>query len=252
MLVRLKKGKNTYEVMVQEGMVARYRDGSVKRIEDVVITPVVFLNIGKGTKASGEQLDAAFQTSNVNEVIELILQKGEAQESAGERKTKIDAKRHEIITAIQKNYGDRNSSQLPISRIENALSQIKPRIDIKVDALRQVEAMFSKLNDVLPMKRLSAGLEAKITVPIEMSGQASGIIRKYATVLRQKFEDVAKYEVEIHSYDQLIAELGRATKGNFELALASSDSDAKAASSSDAEASSSGKKGKGKGKKKKK
>lgn len=247
--MRLKKGKKTYEVLVVEGMVAKYRDGTVKRIEDVVVTPIVFTNSTKGSKASSEQLSDSFQTSDVMEVIKLILQKGEAQESAGERKSKMDAKRQEIISVIQKNYIAPDGRPLPVVRIENALEQIRPRIDVDVDAERQVTAMYSKLSAVMPMKKNSGGMEGTVIVSTALAGQVSGIIRKHATVLRESYSDKAKYDVDIHSYDLLMKDLARVTKGDFEFSLATN---AAAASVPSAAAPSSSSARKGKGKKKKK
>lgn len=247
MLVRLKKGKKTYEVMVEEGMVAKYREGKVTRVDDVVAAPIVFINASKGTRASAEQLNESFQTDDVNAIIETILQKGEAQESAGERKEKHDAKRQEIIMAIQKNYVGADGRPLPVMRIENGLDQIKPRIDVDVDATRQVTAMFQKLSAVIPMKKSSSGMAGTVTVPSRLAGAVSGIVRKHATVERETYGAQAKYEIEIHAYDLLMKDLARVTKGDFEFSLATN---AAAASVPTEPASADGHGKKGKGKKK--
>lgn len=73
MLVRLKRGKTTFEVMVEEGMVTKYRDGTEKNISQVVTADVVWVNAGKGKRASDDQLMKAFQTDNVNDIIKQIL-----------------------------------------------------------------------------------------------------------------------------------------------------------------------------------
>lgn len=36
MLVRLKKGKTTYEVLVEEGKVSKYREGEIKNLSEVL------------------------------------------------------------------------------------------------------------------------------------------------------------------------------------------------------------------------
>lgn len=248
--MRLKKGKKTYEVMVEEGMVAKYREGDVKRQDDVVLTPIVFTNAGKGTKASAEQLKEAFGTDQVTAVIETILQKGEAQESANERKDKLDAKRQEIISNIQKNYSAPDGRPLPVARIENALVQVKPRIDVDVDAGRQVTAMFQKLSSIMPLKKSSAGMEGIVSVPVRLSGVVSGVVRKHATVQRETYGAQAKYEIEIDSYDALMAELARVTKGEFEFNLSTNAAAVAMPSDAGEAANAGGKKGRGKKKKK--
>ncbi|KAI0561908.1 ribosome maturation protein SBDS-like protein [Gracilaria domingensis] len=251
LLVRLKKGKKTYEVMVEEGMVAKYRDGTVKRIEDVVVTPVVFVNARKATKASSEELNNSFQTDDVMQIIELILQKGEAQESGRERKSKMDAKKQEIINFIRKNYVTPEGHNLPTVRIENALAQVRPRIDVDVDATRQVNAMYQKLSAVMPMKKQSSGVEGTVIVPVHLAGQVSVVVREHCSILRETYRDKAKYDVEIHSYEQLMSDLARVTKGDFEFSLAVNTAAVATSSNAPAAAaSSSGKKGKGKKKRK--
>lgn len=248
MLVRLKKGKKTYEVIVQEGMVQKFRDGAVKQLDEVVATPVVFLNASKGTKASAEQLKDAFDTDDVDAVLRVVLQKGEAQESAGERKEKLDAKRQEILTCIQKNYVSPDGRPLPLARIENALEQIKPRIDVDVDAQRQVTAMYAKLSGVMPMKKGASGLEGTVSVPTKLAGSVSSTIRKHATVHRETYGSQAKFDIEIHAYDLLMKDLARVTKGEFEFTLASQPAGGPAASTPQPGQAAKGKK-KGKGKK---
>lgn len=248
--MRLKKGKKTYEVMVQEGMVAKYREGSVKRLDDVLVTPLVFTNASKGTRASAEQLNESFQTDNVEAVITTILEKGEAQESAGERREKMDAKKQEILTVIQKNYVSPDGRPLPMSRIENAVEQIKARIDVDQDATRQVTAMIPKLSAVMPMKKGSGGLQGTVTVASKLVGAVSGIVRKHATVLRETYGAQAKYDLEIHSYDQLMSDLARVTKGDFNFSLASNGAGASASTDAPPPQAGNGKKGKGKKKRK--
>lgn len=250
MLVRMKKGKTTYEVMVQEGMVNKFRDGAVNRLDDVVVTQTVWLNASKGLKASSDQLKQSFETDDVQAVLETILRRGEAQESAAERKDKLDSKRQEIITAIQKNYIAPDGRPLPVVRIGNALDQIKPRIDVDVDAERQVSAMLPKLTAVMPMKKSAGGMEGTISVPTHLAGAVSSAIRKHATVHREVYGDRAKFDVEIHAYDLLMKDLGRVTKGQYELSISSQPPPEVGAASSSAAGSASEKK-KGRGKKKK-
>lgn len=248
MLVRLKKGKKIYEVMVHEGMVMKYREGEIKRLEDVVVAPTVFLNATKGTRASAEQLKESFGTDDMNEIIEIVIQNGEAQESAGERKDKQDAKRHEIITAIQKNYSAPDGKPLPVVRIENALQQAKIRVDVDADATRQVTTMFPKLSTVLPMKKKAAEMEGIITVPTKLAGVVSSTVRKHGTVQRETYGAQAKFEIEIDSYDLLMKDLTKATKGEFEFTITNQSEMTNVGA--DATASNSGRPGGKKGKKK--
>lgn len=250
LLVRLKKGKTTFEVMVHEGQVTKYRDGNVKRVEDVVVTDVVWTNAHKGTRASSEQLTSAFGTDSTAAVIKQILDKGDSQLSDGERKQKLADKRHEIVTYIHKNYVDpHNNLPVPITRVENALLQIKPRIDPDVDAARQVVALVPKLVSVMAMRKGGSSIVGVVTVPAKHAGATSSAIRKHVTVVRETYGPSVKYEVEVNSHELFMKELARVTKGEYEFTVTNNASvngaPAAASASSD-----SGKKGKGRKKKK--
>lgn len=247
MLVRMKKGRTTFEVMVNEGAVNKYRDGSIKRIDDVVIVPRIWTNASQGTKASADQIKDAFGSEDVNGALDIILREGDAQESAHERQAKLDAKRQEIIASIQKNYSSPEGRPLPTTRIENALERIKLRIDVDVDADRQVTGMIERLTAVMPMKKSAGIMEGTVTVATSLAGAVSSAIRKHARVNREVYGDTAKFEIEMLSYDLLMKELSRVTKGQFDFQLSQPAPEETAPSSSSTPGHGSGRKG-GRGK----
>lgn len=225
MLVRMKKGKTTFEVMVNEGGVNKFREGSIKCVEDVVVVPQIWTNASKGLKASKDEVRSAFGSDNVKEALEIIVREGDAQESAQERQAKYDAKRREIIHSIQKNYVSADGHPLPVMRIENALERIKLRIDVDTDADRQVSAILEKLTAVMPMKKSADVMEGTVTVAIALAGAVSSAIRKHGRVNREVYGDTAKFEIEMHSYDMLMKDLTRVTKGQFDFQLTQSSPD---------------------------
>lgn len=219
MLVRLKKGKTTYEVMVEEGKVSKYRNGEIRNLSEVLASDIVWLQAGKGKRASAEQLQASFGTSDATEVLELIVRTGASQESEGERAQKNANKRAEVIAYIAKHYVDPKTSRaIPTSRVENALTQAKVKIDPVQPADRQAEAIVSKLADVMPIKRGGAGVVASVTCASKLASAASSAMRKHATITRENFKGGScTWEVQIHDHDQFVSALNKATKGEFTL-----------------------------------
>lgn len=220
MLARLKRGKTTFEVLVYEGLVQDYRDGKLRQI-DVVPIQTVFSDISRALKASDQELEEGFGTNVIEEVIDKILREGEVQESEGERKERMEAKVHEVISAIQKMVTTTDDKPVPATRIENALKSIHARIDIDRDATHQAESFFKKLTEVIPIKRAKTDMEAIITVPIAFSGVVSTLVRKHCTVQRETYSDRAKYEVEVLECDLLLKDLSKATNGNYEFDIVS-------------------------------
>lgn len=222
MLARLKRGKTTFEVLVHEGLIDDYRSGKLRQI-DVVPIQNVFSDISKAEKASDQQLEVAFGTSVVEEVIDIILKEGDVQESESERKERMEAKHQEVISAIQKMCVTSDDKPIPTYRIESALKAIHAHIDIDGDASRQAESFYEKLTEVIPIKRAKTDMEAIITVPLALSGAASTIIRRHCTVQREIYHDRAKYEVEVLECDMLLKDLAKATNGDYEFNIVGQD-----------------------------
>lgn len=252
MLVRLKKGKTTYEVLVEEGKVAKYRDGTIKDLSQVIVADVVWINASKGKRASAEQLNSSFGTSDVNTIIELIVKTGDSQESDSERKQKLSDKRSEVIAYITKHYVDSKTDKpIPVTRIENALTQTKSKIDPLLPVAKQVTTLLPKLMSVLSMKKGGGNLIGTLSVASKFAGSVGGIIRKHSTVLRENFvRGQCRFEVEVHDQSALISAVQKVTNGEFEFFVDNPvDTSSGAGSVADGNPGGGGKKGKKKGKK---
>ncbi len=251
MLVRLKKGKTTYEVLVEEGKVAKYREGTIKNLSEVLAADVVWLNASKGKRASAEQLTASFGTSDVNAVLELIVQTGDSQESDSERKQKVTDKRAEVISYISKHYVDPKSNKpIPVTRVENALQQTKAKIDPVLPAAKQVTTLVPKLATVLAMKKGGGTLLGTLSVPSKVAGAVGGVVRKHATVLRENYvRGQCRYDVDVHDQAGFTQAVQKATNGEFEFVVDNPVDMAATTAVAGSVADGSGKKGKKKGKK---
>jgi ribosome maturation protein SDO1 len=229
MIVRLKKGKKTFEVLTNDGAVTKFRENKLKNLDQVIASgDDVFLDIGKGKKASRDELTAAFETEDVRAIQEIIVRKGEVQLSANERKDMLENKRTEILAFIHKNYVDSvKGIPVPLTRISNALDQLKPRIDPDQPADRQVNLMYDKLLTVLPLRKGNASITGLVTVPTKYAGAAASVVRKFASVTKEDFRAVGPaWTVEVHDYDSLVRDLTRITKGEYEFTAMGADGSA--------------------------
>ncbi|OSX68884.1 hypothetical protein BU14_2130s0001 [Porphyra umbilicalis] len=254
MLVRRKVGKTTFELLTHEGAAAKYRAGDLSSIDDVVVTDTVFTNQSKGQRASQDQLTAAFgEDATPASILKAIISKGDLQTSAAERTAKADQRRREVLEHLTKYYVDPSRNlPIPLTRFENALTQIKARIDDR-PADRQAEELVRKLVDVMPMRKLT--MEGVLRVPHAHLGAAAGVIIKHAKINREGHEaGGVKYDISVvpGAYDGLMSALAKATKGDFTFELDGQPTRGVATSESDpAEGESSGRRGgsgrKGKG-----
>jgi len=166
--------------------------------------------------------------------------------SAAERKEAVTKKRAEIVSYLHKYYTDpKANTPHPLVRIENALDEVKYRVDADQPADKQAIEAAKKIMLILPMKK--SQMSGTMSLPHEHDGAGRGILKKYARVLSQNTTEVGTdYVIEFlpGDYQTLLSELGKVTGGDFNFAVdgvTAAPSDEPAASSSNAKG------GKGKG-----
>ena len=248
-VIKMKKGKSTYEVLTHPGTIDGYRAGT-SSVEDTLAVEAVYKNSSKGETLSLAELTGAFEGCETElEVAVAILDGGEVQLNAADRKAKMEAVHTGVVAYIHKHFIDpKTKTPHPIVRIENAIREAKVRLDMDTDPERQATDVVKKLRPILPLKK--AELEAVVSLTHASMGAAMGILHSMAQVGASDYTG-SGVDVSIGllpgDIEPLVAALDAATRGDYTFTIAGMD-DAAAAGGDDAGASSSGKKGKGKGK----
>eukprot|EP00475_Leptophrys_vorax_P043299 TRINITY_DN828_c0_g1_i5.p1 TRINITY_DN828_c0_g1~~TRINITY_DN828_c0_g1_i5.p1 ORF type:complete len:235 (+),score=75.53 TRINITY_DN828_c0_g1_i5:946-1650(+) len=195
-LVRLKKGKATFEVVTNEGSVLKYREGKLPW-NSVLAVDIVFKNFSRGLRASEKEIADAFNTEDPVEAMKAIVEKGELQVSSDERKEAVDKKKAEIITYINKNYIDPQTRlPHPIARLEQAMENSKIRIDADQNAVKQADAFIKSLQGKLTF--VKSEMEAILVISRQYMGACSNTVHSIASVKREEYtEDGVIWEVGI-------------------------------------------------------
>ncbi|SGZ57522.1 CIC11C00000004194 [Sungouiella intermedia] len=169
-LVRMKKEKKRFEIACYQNKVQDWRLRVEKDIDEVLQIPQVFMNVSKGQVANNEDLLKAFGTTNHDEIIKEILEKGEIQLNEKERSANLAQKQNEFLNLIStKCINPRSKKRYPPSMLQKALAQLKfhlnPNKPAKTQALEAIKLLIAK--QVIPIAR--AQMKVKITehlVPI--------------------------------------------------------------------------------------
>jgi ribosome maturation protein SDO1 len=168
---------------------------------------------------------ATFGTDKVSDVLKQIVEKGDIELSAAERKEAVEKKRAEIVNYIHKYYIDpKSKTPHPVVRIQNALDQLKIRVDPDIPADRQVQEITRRLPEVLAVRRTE--MEGTITIPHAYLGQAAGVIKKFAQVKGESYGgEGCAYEVSFvpGDYQPLTQELQKLTQGDFQFEVQGQD-----------------------------
>jgi len=211
-------------------------------VSDVLLSEEIYVDQSKGDRANEADLERVFKTSKVAEVAKIILDKGDLQLSTVERKEKVEQRRKEIVNYIHKYYIDpRTKTPHPITRIDNALTEMKVNIDPFVPVEKQFhEKIEKKLPEIIPIKKCE--ITGTLKIPHAFLGSAQGIIKKWCTAGKEEYgAEGVEIEVSIvpGDYDTFCNEMNDATKGNYTMDVAGQ-------SASAVEATGRGKHGKGK------
>jgi ribosome maturation protein SDO1 len=242
-LVKFKSGKHTFEVATKPGSVLKYRAQQLG-INNVLETEVVWKDISKGDRASSADLIDVFKTDNQSECCLKIIQDGDLQLTEAERKEMIDKRRREIVNYLHKYYVDpKTKGPHPIVRIENALADLKYRVDADTPVEKQVQEIMRNMPGILPMRKMD--MTGWITIPHAHLGQVQGQLKKFVTIKHERYNDSGcEFEVQLvpGEYDAVMAMLNNYCKGEYDIKI-EGNSDLSVSSSTDGD-----EKGKGKGK----
>jgi len=207
------------EVMTKPGSVLKYRAGKLG-FDNVLQSDDIWKNSSKGERAANADLMTLFGTDTPRQCLEIILNEGEVNLTAAERKEKVDKKKREMVTYVNKYFVDpRNGLPHPVTRVEQALQELNFHVDPETPVERQIQDLLKKLPDVLRIKK-QGEMEGVVSVPNQHIGVCSGVLHALATVNNEEYGGSGcDYRIAVvpADYDRLVAELTRVTKGDFQI-----------------------------------
>lgn len=221
-VVRMKKGKKRFELACYQNKVHDFKSGVEKNIDDVLQIPQVFTNVSKGQVASSEDLKGNFNTTDIDQIIQEILKKGEIQLSEKERAQQNEKLHNEILNIISaKCINPKSKKRYPPTMIDKALKELKFNFvnarSGKSKALEAIKLLVEK--QVIPIAR------AKMRVQFVMSEKE---YKKIKTDFETDFISVLESEdvnndvisivflVEPENYKQLVEKVKK-INGKLEL-----------------------------------
>lgn len=168
-VARLETHGETFEILLDPAVTDLLKSGKEIDLTEYMAVEDVFNNAGKGTRPPEEKIREAFGTSDVMEIARRIIEKGEVQITAEQRKEMQAAKKRQVVTYIAANaINPQTKLPHPPLRIELALDEAKFRADPFKPVEKQVEEAMKLLKPVLPIRF------EKTRVAIRLKGDAYG------------------------------------------------------------------------------
>jgi len=150
---KLESHGETFEILLDPKVFDLIKQGKTFDIVEYMAVEEVFKNASKGTKQSEEKLNEAFGTEDVGEIAKKIVEKGEIQITAEQRKEMLEAKKQQIITYIAANaINPQTKTPHPPLRIQMALEEAKFHVDPFKPLDKEIDEAMKLLRPLLPIR----------------------------------------------------------------------------------------------------
>jgi len=218
--VRLTLGGEHFEILVNPDNALSYKLGRKVEVSQVVAMDEVYSEASKGLRISGEKLQKSFHTADVSKVVKEVLDRGELQLTADQRRRLVEDKRKQIIAFIAKNYADpKTGLPHPPLRIEQAFQQVRVTIDPFKPAEEQAKAVIEQMRTILPLK--SEKMRVVIRVPAQFAPQSIGVLKSFGEPQKEEWgadgSFTAILEIPAGVHTSLVERLGSTTKGSAQV-----------------------------------
>ncbi len=150
---KLESHGETFEILLDPKVVDLIKQGKTFDIVEYMAVEDVFKNASKGTKPAEDKVKEAFDTDDIGEIARKIVEKGEIQITAEQRKEMLEAKKQQIITYIAANaINPQTHTPHPPTRIQLALEEAKFHVDPFKPLEKEIEEAMKLLRPLLPIR----------------------------------------------------------------------------------------------------
>jgi ribosome maturation protein SDO1 len=219
-LGKIRKGGQTFEVVVDPDLAIGFRNGEKIDIRDVLKGEKVFSDAKKGVLAPESAMKDLFGSSDPLSVASKILKEGEIQLTTEYRDKLREEKKRKILAIIQRNAADpKTRLPHPLTRIENAFEQCRCKVDELRSAEEQVDGIVKAMRTVLPISIEQMTLQ--IHVPPQFAHKSFGMLKKFGTMKRETWGNdgslVAHLEIPAGMQEEVMNQLNNLTHGGVEI-----------------------------------
>ena len=186
-IVKLKFGKSRFELACYPNKVQDYRDKKEKDINEVLQAKEIFTNAIKGDLVPKKVLKEVFPKMSYQEIIKLILDKGDIQTGEKEREEATSNLKHYIANiVVQKTYNTDNGLPFPQEMITQALDDINFRYSEKENEKKQALKAIKELikHQVIPIERKLIQLKIGLK---KLDNKENPVLKD-----KEKFEEFSK------------------------------------------------------------
>ncbi|WP_135830196.1 ribosome assembly factor SBDS [Halorussus halobius] len=187
---RLESHGERFEVLVDPDAALAIRRGEFDgELEDVIAAEDVFENASRGDRPAESALEEVFETTEPLEIIPEVIERGEIQITAEQRREMQEQKHRNLVNRIARNAVNpqMDDAPHPPERIESALEETDFRIDPMEPVEPQVDDALDALKPVIPIR--FDEVTVAVQVPADYAGSAQAKIRQFGDLEREEWQN---------------------------------------------------------------
>lgn len=224
-IARLEAYGEKFEILVDSDLAADFRNpdytGEIS-IEDILAVEEIFKDSKKGDKASEEAMEKVFSTTDPLEVAEQILQKGNVQLTAEQKRQMQEEKRKLVISTIAREaINPQTGFPHPAQRIENAMDECKVKIDPFTSVDQQVKTTLKAIKIKIPIR--FEKVKIAVRLPGSVAGNSYNSIHEFGDILNEEWQQdgswIAIVEIPGGLQDEFTNKMASISSGEAETKL---------------------------------
>ena len=186
---RLESHGERFEVLVDPDAALAIKRGEFDgELEEVIAAEDVFEDASSGDRPPEEALEEVFGTTDPLEIIPEVIERGEIQITADQRREMQEQKHRKLVNQIARNAVNpqMDDAPHPPERIERALEEAGFQVDPMEPVENQVDEALDELRPIIPI-RFDEVVMA-VQVPAEYAGSAQSQIRQFGDLQEEEWQ----------------------------------------------------------------
>jgi len=186
---RLESHGARFEVLVDPDAALAIKRGEFDgELEDVIAARDVFENASRGDRPAETDLEEVFGTTDPLAIIPEVIERGEIQITAEQRREMQEQKRKALINKITRNAVNpqMDDAPHPPERIESALEEAGFDVDPMEPVENQVDDALEVLRPIIPIR--FDEVTVAVQIPPDYAGKAQARIRDFGDLEREEWQ----------------------------------------------------------------
>ena len=187
---RLESHGERFEVLVDPDAALAIKRGEFDgELTDVIAAEDVFEDASSGDRPPEQALTDVFGTTDPLQIIPEVIERGEIQITADQRREMQAQKRRRLVNIIARNAinPQQNDTPHPPERIERALEEAGFTVDPMEPAQSQVDDALEALRPVIPIR--FEEITIAVQLPSEYAGSGQARVREFGDLEREEWQN---------------------------------------------------------------